>query len=192
MEKDAEYKNNDLYVSYMRELEKHMKNVDREIRHEICKELDSHIYENMLSQSSYYSSEEECLSAILLHLGSPEKISRQYLAEINLNKAIKSRNPILLFKQVLMSVFFTGKYVLVGILYLFSILFLVLSVFKIIFSSTTGLFIGEDNFFVGFASNVDESMTEVLGYWFVPICIVFAVILYCLGTITLKRKLSNS
>ena len=77
-----------------------------------------------------------------------------------------------------------------------SLLYLLLSVFglliaaKIVEPSKTGLFYQEDSFQAfGYVSD-SEGMNEILGYWFIPLAILSAIIFYILITLLfrLRRK----
>lgn len=134
-------------------------------------------------------SEEERLGKVLSQLGNPTKIAQLYISEARLKKNLIKGNPLKIIKYATLCIVRTGKYLISGILYLFSIIFLILSILKIFMPNSIGFFYNYEQFFIGYTSEMDSSMNDILGYWFIPISLIFSSILYLTGTILIKRNI---
>lgn len=175
----------------MHELEHALNVLDNKTRIDILNELASHIYESMCMMPNATQSEEERLNKVLNKLGNPTKIAQSYISEVQLKEVLIKRNPFKIVKYASICILRTGKYLISGILYLFSITFLILSILKVFIPDHIGFFHNPEQFFIGYNSEIDASMNDILGYWFIPISLVFSGILYLTGTILIKRDISK-
>lgn len=188
---NTDYQNSKQYLNYMHELEHALNILDNETKVDILNELASHIYESMHMMPNTTLSEEERLNKILTHLGNPTKIAQSYISEAQLKKVLIKKNPFKIVKYASICMLRSGKYLISGILYLFSITFLILSILKVFIPDHIGFFQNQEQFFIGYTSEIAASTNDILGYWFIPIGLIFSGILYLTGTILIKREISK-
>lgn len=186
---NTDYQRSKQYLDYMHTLEQKLGVLDRKTREDISNELASHIYESMCTLRDTMPADGEALNKVLAKLGSPAKIARLYVSEARLRNEIKKGNPFQIVRYAGICIFRTGRYLISGLFYLFSITFLVLSLLKLFIPDNIGLFCNDERFFVGYSSAADPSMHDILGYWFIPAALVFAGLLYWIGTILIKRDM---
>lgn len=186
---NTDYQNSKRYLGYMHELEHNLNILDNETKDDILKELASHIYESMCMQQDKILSEEERLDKVLTQLGSPAKIAQLYISEARLKKNLIKGNPFKIVKYASLCILRTGKYLISGILYLFSIIFLLLSILKVFIPNSIGFFYNHEQFFIGYTSEINSSMNDIIGYWFIPISLILSSILYLIGTTLIKRNI---
>lgn len=186
---NTDYQNSKQYLGYMHELKHNLNILDNETKDDILNELASHIYESMCMLQDKKLSEEERLGKVLSQLGNPTKIAQLYISEARLKKNLIKGNPLKIIKYATLCIVRTGKYLISGILYLFSIIFLILSILKIFMPNSIGFFYNYEQFFIGYTSEMDSSMNDILGYWFIPISLIFSSILYLTGTVLIKRNI---
>ena len=170
---NTDYQNSKQYLRYMHELEHALNVLDNKTKADILNELASHIYESMCMMPNTTLPEEERLSKVLNKLGNPTKIAQSYISYAGI------------------CMLRTGKYLISSILYLFGITFLILSILKVFIPDHIGFFHNQEQFFIGYTSETDASMNDMLGYWFIPISLIFSGILYVTGTILIKRDISK-
>lgn len=188
---NTDYLNSKQYLNYMHELEHTLNVLDNETKVDILNELASHIYESMCMMPNTTQSEEERLNKILTRLGNPTKIAQSYISEAQLKKVLIKKNPFKIIKYASICMLCSGKYLISGILYLFSITFLILSILKVFVPDHIGFFHNQEQFFIGYSSEISASTNDILGYWFIPISLIFSGILYLTGTILIKRNISK-
>lgn len=188
---NTDYQNSKQYLRYMHELEHALNVLDNETKVDILNELASHIYESMRMMPNTTLPEEERLSKVLNKLGNPTKIAQSCISEAQLKKVLIKGNPFQIVKYAGICMLRTGKYLISGILYLFGITFLILSILKVFIPDHIGFFHNQEQFFIGYTSETDVSMNDMLGYWFIPISLIFSGILYVTGTILIKRDISK-
>lgn len=188
---NTDYQNSKQYLRYMHELEHTLNVLDNETKSDILNELASHIYESMCMMPNTTLPEEERLSKVLNKLGNPTKIAQSYISEAQLKKVLIKGNPFQIVKYAGICMLRTGKYLISGVLYLFGITFLILSILKVFIPDHIGFFHNQEQFFIGYTSETDASMNDMLGYWFIPISLIFSGILYVTGTILIKRDISK-
>ncbi|MEL6944563.1 MAG: hypothetical protein AAFO82_18030, partial [Bacteroidota bacterium] len=106
-----------------------------------------------------------------------------------LQEASRSFSPKLIFQAILLNITNGIRFILFAILYvsLFGFGFLIFA--KIFDPEHTGLFIKEGEFFALGQVSGATSSDEVLGFWFIPFCLVVCAICYFL--ITLLFRWSN-
>lgn len=186
---NTDYQRSKRYLDYMRTLEQKLGVLDHKTKEDILNELASHIYESMCTLRDTTPADGEALNEVLTKLGSPAKIARLYVSEARLRKEIKKGNPFKIVRYAGICIFRTGKYLISGLFYLFSITFLILSVLKVFIPDNIGFFCNGERFFVGYSSAVEPSMHDILGYWFIPIALIFTCVLYLTGTVLIKRDM---
>lgn len=185
----TDYQYSKQYLNYMQKLESELKVLDEKTKNDILNELASHVYESMCRLQGTALSDEDCLNNVLTQLGSPTKIAQLYVTESQLKSVLKKSNPFEIIRQTCVCIFRTGKYLVSGILYLFSVTFFILSILKIFIPDSVGFFYNNESFFVGYCSETDLSMPDILGYWFILIGLIISCILYLIGTILIKRNI---
>ncbi|RHR37567.1 DUF1700 domain-containing protein [Parabacteroides sp. AF18-52] len=176
-----------LYDKYISEVKHMISTLRKEDQEDILMELNSHIYESIQHNTS--GSETDKIAETLERLGEPRKTFAQLIADRKLQQATKTFNPLHVMKALSLNLSNGFIYILFSISYLFLFCFGFLIFAKLIFPRNTGLFIGEDDLFVGFIANMtDNSLSEVLGYWFIPIILLGMVIIYLFITLLLRLK----
>lgn len=173
-----------VYTEYLQRVEKKTEILSKADRNDLLMEINSHIYESM--QQFTDERETDNLLTVLEKLGVPEEFLKPIIADKKLNEAIRSFNP----KDILQALLLNMKHGIVfsvfGLLYLLLFAFVFLIGAKIFSPLKTGLFYLNGKFATfGFVKNTD-GMTEVLGYWFIPLVIFSAIIFYLLVTILLR------
>ncbi len=188
--KEIEFKNkstNEIYLDYIRRVERMTKTLSEKDRQDILMELNSHIYEHM--QQNTITDEVENMLAILKRLGAPEDTLVSLIADKKLSQATKTFNPLHIIKALSLNISNGFVYILFSLSYLFLFIFIFLVFAKLLYPDNTGLFIGENKINFGFISNLTaNSFTEVLGNWYIPVILLAGMIIYLFITILLKLK----
>lgn len=173
-----------LYDAYLRRVKRTTKVLSAPDREEIAKEINSHIYEGLGRGKE--SEELSTLVNLLDRLGDPEEFLQPLLADKKLKEATKTFNPKHIFQALKLNARNGIKFSTFGLLYTLLITFVLLSFTKLISPSHTGLFY-KGNDFQGFGYLGDiEGLSEVMGYWFIPLSISVGAILYIIITLLLK------
>jgi uncharacterized membrane protein len=149
-------------------------------------ELNSHIYEAMLKGAN--DNEVDCLLNVIAGLGVPEEFLKPLVAGKKLDQAVRSFNPKHVFQAISLNLRSGFIYSFFGLLYLFLVSFILLIVAKIFFPANTGLFFRGSSFSAfGFITGTN-GLTEVLGYWLIPLSIITALFCYFCITLLLRLK----
>jgi uncharacterized membrane protein len=173
-----------IYNDYMARVTKSIAVLSKTDRDEMTMELNSHIHEAVSRADS--ENELDVLLDVTAGLGVPEEFLKPLVARKKLDQAVHSFNPKHVFQAITLNLKNGLIYTLFGLLYLFLITFACLIVAKIFFPVNTGLFISNGSFRgFGFISGTD-GMTEVLGYWIIPVSAVAALVLYACITLLLR------
>ena len=186
-----------IYRDYLNRVEKTIKVLDKENRQEILLEINSHIYEGMISDAEQTKPEADRLAGVLEKLGQPEAFLKSLVAEKKLEEATKTFNPMKVAKALALNMGNGFFYILFALLYLCLFGFVLLIVAKLISPDEVGLFYQPGKTFVlGMyrdSEGISLSGYEQLGNWFIPVMLVSATILYVLLTLglRLKRTLKN-
>jgi hypothetical protein len=158
---------------------------------DIQMEVDSHLFESMAAQPE--ADEVTSLLNAIQKLGEPEDYLAAVVAERKTKQATRSFNPLHVYSALALQmgrgVTNSIKYTFFGLLYLFIFTFGLLSLLKFIFPENVGYFKSPNGYAAfGFLSNPNniEGSSEVLGYWFVPLCLFSALILYLLTTFLMR------
>ena len=159
---NTDYQNSKQYLRYMHELEHTLNVLDNETKSDILNELASHIYESMCMMPNTTLPEEERLSKVLNKLGNPTRNAQSYISEAQLKKVLIKGNPFKIVKYASLCILRTGKYLISGILYLFSIIFLILSILKVFIPNSIGFFYNHEQFFIGYTSEINSSMNDII------------------------------
>lgn len=176
-----------LYNKYLSAVKRIIKTLPKEDQDDILMEINSHIYESM--QCDSYIAEIDRIKNTLEKLGSPQESFAPLVADRKLLQATKTFNPLHVIKALSLNISNGFVYVLFSVLYLLLLGFVFLIFVKIAYPHNTGLFIGENEIHFGFISNIiNDSLTDVLGVWFIPVVVLAMVITYVFITGLLKLK----
>jgi hypothetical protein len=130
----------------------------------------------------------------LQKFGEPDAFLPEWVVLKKMEIAVGSFDPIRILKALFLGIrghaVHAFKYVLFGILYLLTFTFAALCILKVIFPARTGLLVFPHGFAFGHTSDL-TGYHEVLGWWFIPICLFTAILFYVLITILLKRSLTK-
>ncbi len=109
------------------------------------------------------------------------------VADKKMRQATKTFNPRHIAKALALNFSSGLSYVIFSLLYLFLFAFIFLIIAKLIVPSHVGLFMndfGQKAF--GWVGNPEIYNTEILGYWFIPVTLLLALIVYLIITALLK------
>lgn len=177
-----------VYDNYINSIKNVTRSLSEKDREDVLMEFNSHIYESLQNKTT--STELENLLNSIDKLGNPEEVLKPLIADKLLEKATKSFNPIDVLRALALNITNGISYVIFFILYLFLGGFIFLIFAKLFNGSKVGMFFRNGEFQVlGLTPNTD-GYEEVLGYWFIPVMLVFMVVLYLLITLLLKLKKS--
>jgi len=177
-----------IYDDYIKRINRTVATLSKADQQDIQLEFNSHIYESM--QGSNKESEIDSLLDVLQKLGAPEEVLTQLVADKKLEQATKTFNPAHIFKALALNISNGISYTIFAILYLI----LGIGVFsvgaKIFFPDKVGFYVYEKGWSIGIGEN---SGTEVLGNWFIPVMLGVLLVLYILTTLMLRliRKLKK-
>lgn len=189
---NAEYKEKKHYQEYMDRVQKAISKYNGVELGGMVEELESHIYEAMHSEKLAELSVDLRLEQVLTRLGAPEKLIKMMVAEQELEGAVGRFNTIGIFKAVIKNILTGSRFVLACCLYLFSLVFFLVLIAKIIYPECTGLFVRNNEFAgFGFLAQVDASQTEILGYWILPVTAVAGVIFYLIATVIFRQVIKR-
>lgn len=177
-----------IYTNYLSRVRNSTKNLNKENQNDTLLEINSHIYEAVISTDK---KELEALLDVLEKLGEPEVFLKELVAEKQLEEAAKSFNPVKIIKALFLNITNGVSYIVFLILYLslFSFLFLIIA--KIIDPEKIGFFYRDNDLFVLGKlsdSHLNPQQYEQLGNWFIPVMIVCAVIMFIIITLLLRLK----
>lgn len=178
-----------IYDDYIKRMNRITVSLSKADKHDIQLEFISHIYESM--QGSTLESEIDSLLDVLQKLGAPEEVLPQLVADKKLEQATRTFNPAHIFKALALNISNGISYTVFIILYLI----LGLGIFsigaKVFYPEKVGFYIHEKGWTIGIGEN---SGTEVLGNWFIPVMLGATILLYFLITLMLRliRTLKKS
>jgi len=177
--------NNPDYIAYMERVRKLIDKLPSKDQQEIQREISSHIYESVIKYPLMPVSE------ALQNLGEPHTYLPEWIVTQSIETASNTFDPIRIIKQLLLGITRHSahgfKYVLFTILYLLTFAFGSLCILKVISPSHTGLLIYPQGFTFGYNSDIFNAH-EVLGFWFIPICVFITVLFYMVITLLLKAS----
>jgi len=177
-----------IYDDYIKRINRTVATLSNADQQDIQLEFNSHIYESM--QGSNKESEIDSLLDVLQKLGAPEEVLTQLVADKKLEQATKTFNPAHIFKALALNISNGISYTIFAILYLI----LGIGVFsvgaKIFYPDKVGFYVYEKGWSIGIGEN---SGTEVLGNWFIPVMLGAILALYIFTTLMLRliRKLKK-
>ena len=177
-----------IYDNYIKSVRKNISILSEEDKLDILMEINSHIYEALQEEGK--KDEVANILNITENLGTPEDYLAPLIAEKKVRQAGRTFNPRHVWQALRLNFSKGFVYVIISLLYLLLSVFGLLIVAKIVKPSSIGLFYLGDSFQAfGFVSD-PEGMTEILGFWFIPLAIVSAIIFYILITMLfrLRRK----
>ena len=161
-------------------------------REDIVEEIHMHIRERL-------DAEPGSEQVILTGLGDPEQLGEQYRTGMLLQKAGRSRSPLLILRATLRwartGVVGFAVFMVAVVGYAMGAGFLVLALLKPCFPDRTGLYVGPGVFEFTFRTGAlpsyyTQNVHEVLGWWFLPLCLVLGS-LSILGTTKLIQRLTR-
>lgn len=175
-----------IYDRYLKRVNRTAAILNKEDRRDVLMEINSHIFEGLQkSQNDEVSN----LLDLLDSLGEPEDFLQPLVAEKKLVEATKTFNPKHIFQALVLNITKGIRFIIFSILYLSLFTFGFLIVAKILNPEKTGLYYKANEFFVlGYTSNATLA-DEMLGFWFIPLCVIVCIICYLL--ITLLFRWSN-
>jgi hypothetical protein len=170
-----------IYEDYIKRINRTIASLSKADQQDIQLEFNSHIYESM--QGSTLESEIDSLLDVLQKLGAPEEVLIQLVADKKLEQATRTFNPAHIFKALALNISNGVSYTIFIILYLI----LGIGVFsvgaKIFYPDKVGFYVYEKGWSIGIGEN---SGTEVLGNWFIPVMLGALLVLYILTTLMLR------
>ena len=170
-----------IYDDYVKRINRTVATLSKADQQDIQLEFISHIYESM--QGSNKESEIDSLLDVLQKLGAPEEVLIQLVADKKLEQATKTFNPAHIFKALALNISNGISYTIFAILYLI----LGIGVFsvgaKLFYPDKVGFYVHEKGWSIGIGEN---SGTEVLGNWFIPVMLGVLLVLYILTTLMLR------
>ncbi|MCD4792985.1 MAG: DUF1700 domain-containing protein [Bacteroidales bacterium] len=173
-----------IYNDYFKRIERCSTVLSKEDRTDLIMEFNSHIYEGL--QKNTGEDELEGLLNILENLGMPEEVLKPLIADKKLRQATKTFNPKHVFQAIKLNIKNGIVFGFFGLLYLFLFSTIFLFIAKIVFPNNTGLFYNNNEFqSFGFVADY-KGYNEVLGIWFIPLVLIFTIILYLTITLLLR------
>ena len=178
-----------IYDDYIKRTNRSISTLSKADQQDILLEFNSHIYESM--QGSSLESEIDSLLDVLQKLGAPEEVLPQLVADKKMDQATRTFNPAHIFKALALNISNGISYTIFIILYLI----LGIGVFsigaKIFYPDKVGFYLHDKGWSIGIGEN---SGTEVLGNWYIPVMLGAMLVLYIFITLmlrlirTLKKK----
>lgn len=153
-------------------------------REDIVEEIRMHIRER-------YGDGETNVDAVLAGLGPAEELAQQYRTGLLLQQAGRSISPLLILRATLRWAMTGVEGVVVFFIAIFGYLtgvgFLLLALLKPLFPERTGLWVGPRVFDFSFRMGLlplypSATVHEVLGWWFIPVCLVLGSLTVLLTT----------
>lgn len=176
------------YLSYMKKVTAMTHALPKTGQLEIQNEISSHIYESLRNSPGL------SVQGALEKFGEPDAFLPEWVVLKKMEIAVGSFDPIRILRALFLGVrrhtAHAFKYVLFAILYLLTFTFAALCILKVIFPDRTGLLISQHGFAFGHTNDA-TGYHEVLGWWFLPICLFTAIFFYVMITVLLKRTLSK-
>jgi hypothetical protein len=170
-----------IYDDYIKRTNRSISSLSKADQQDILLEFNSHIYESM--QGSSLESEIDSLLDVLQKLGAPEEVLPQLVADKKMDQATRTFNPAHIFKALALNISNGISYTIFIILYLI----LGIGVFsigaKIFYPDKVGFYLHDKGWSIGIGEN---SGTEVLGNWYIPVMLGAMLVLYILITLMLK------
>lgn len=170
-----------IYDDYLKRVSRTVSTLSKADQQDIQLEINSHIYEG--TQGSNKESEVDSLLDVLQKLGAPEEVLKPLIADKKLEQATRSFNPAHVFKALALNISNGISYTVFILLYLI----LGVGVFsigaKIFYPEKVGFYLHQPGWSIGIGEN---SGTEVLGNWFIPVMLGAMLILYLLITLMLR------
>lgn len=181
------YKNNKKYIQYIQQIEKVVDEYNCTGLF-ILEEVESHFYEAMSCGKYDSYPEDERISKIIGKLGDPRQLVQAIVSERELRNAVSGFNFIRIIKAVFKNILIGSRYAISCCLYIFSLVFAFIAIAKFVYPNNTGLFIGNNEFQgFGYLLHLDKVEYEILGYWIIPLAVVFCI-LFGLGATLILRK----
>lgn len=175
-----------VYDDYFKRVRKSIRILSPDDQDDTLREINSHIYESMQG-SPENKSEIDNLLDVLDRLGTPEEYLEPIVADRKAAQAARTFNPKHIFQALVLNLTNGIIYSIIGFLYLFLFTFVAMIGCKIAVPDNTGMFFKDGKFHaLGYNAGNTSGMTEVLGYWFIPLHILAAIVLYFLITLLFR------
>lgn len=179
-----------IYDKYMSQVRKTVKPLRTQEQNDILLEMNSHIYEGL--QHHKQNNEVNALLDILDKLGVPDEVLTPLVADKKLEQAIRTFNPLHVFKALALNISNGVSSVIFFLLYvcLFGFVFMIGA--KIVYPNEVGLFFLNGKVMalgkINSAYVNDTGYNEILGNWLIPVMLLSIVVFYLLITLLLKLK----
>lgn len=168
----------------MSRIEKSIATLSEADRSELLMEINSHIYEGTAKCDE--KNEIDGLLDVTARLGAPEEFLKPLVAGKKLDRAVRSFNPKDVFQAIMLNLKYGVSYTIFGLLYLCLFSFVIIALLKVISPEHTGLFYSGNNFHgLGYVTET-SGLSEILGYWIIPIALFTAIFLYLCITLLLR------
>ncbi|MEO4004969.1 hypothetical protein [Flavobacterium sp. CAU 1735] len=180
-----------IYLDYIARIQQAIKTLNAANQQEILLEINSHIYESLMSDPDSGREEVAHLLDILEKLGQPEVFLKPLVAEKKLEEATRTFNPFQVIKALVLNIGNGISYIIFAVLYLLLFGFLFLIGAKLIDPENVGFFYrANDICILGYyrSYGVTHLEYEKLGNWFIPLMLVLTVLFYFMITLLLRLK----
>lgn len=162
-------------ADYLAALERALRSLPAEERTSIIAEIRSHIEDSTAATG-------KPIADVLENLGDPLELARAYLDQRKLEDAVvQSAHGTLLVAILERATRNVAAFVFAlisALLYLCSIVFIAIAVFKPIIPANVGLWWGPDVHAFGIIYGLPAGAREILGYWVVPVGVIAAILCY--------------
>lgn len=170
---------------YFSELRARMTDLSAADRDEFLRELRAHVLDRL--QQVAEPTDDQCRT-VLAALGTPEEIARQYRLEMILNRAARSRSPLVLLRSAV-RLALTGVqgfmvFIVAMVGYLMGVSFSLCALLKPFFPRNVGFYVS--NHGLNLAQFPDQYGHEILQPWFIPICLAAGLLVIHGTTLLLK------
>jgi uncharacterized membrane protein len=174
-----------IYDDYIVRCKKSLRILSEEDKEDSLLEINSYIYEYLISNNENGKDEIENLLNILDRLGIPEETFKELIASKKITQAVKTFNPKVLLQALFLNIKNGFIYIILFILFLFLACFPVLIILKLINPNKVGYYVGNHSFVIGIPDST-TNQTELLGNWFIPVSIITTAVLYFIIIFILK------
>lgn len=165
--------------AYKADLDKALSSVDAADRDEIVREIGAHLEQR---------EQEGRLSEALMGLGSPQECARAFRQELALQDAFADGSPTrtvgALLKNSARSIVASIGLFFTGMFFVFAVGLAFTALVEIVSPQTTGLWVNAENSSILFGTlnaGASHGFEEILGFWYAPVALLAAVILFVIG-----------
>jgi hypothetical protein len=154
-------------------------------RGKIVQEIGSHLAERSAVGP-------QMLGAAITQLGPPRLLARTFVDDWRLSRALDRGHAPRILLAILRRAWRSFAAVLIGtvgvVLYAFAIGFLLIAVLKPIWPANVGMWVDASGRILDFGAMSDWPRTgrEVLGWWIIPVSVVFAIICWLIAGLVMR------